>query len=500
MSPDELGVVQPVRRSVDARHRPPMLQLQVKVYEKNETPTEDFRTQFAYKEVDSCPPVIVVGAGPAGLFASLRLLEIGLKPIIIERGKSVSERKLDIARIARQHTVDEHSNWCFGEGGAGTYSDGKLYTRSTKRGNVERVLQQLVMHGANPDILLDTHAHVGTDKLSAIIAAIRQTIVGCGGEYRFGTHVRDLMVQNGAVVGVLDAHGGQHRGVAVILATGHSASEVYELFASRRWAIEAKPFALGVRVEHPQQLVNEIQYHGNRYSSLLPPASYSLAAQVEGRGVFSFCMCPGGIVVPAATAEGEVVVNGMSNSQRNSPFANAGVVAQVNIGADLRGFERHGELAGLRFRQHVEQAMFAAGDAPLSAPAQRLSDFVRGQFSASLCKTSYLAGVTSAPLHELLPAFVSHSLRRALLEFDKKMHGYLTEEAVLMGVESRTSSPVRIPRDPHTMQHPQLRNLYPCGEGAGYAGGITSSAVDGVAAAEAIFRSREAFTNATNSG
>jgi uncharacterized FAD-dependent dehydrogenase len=480
---EEVSAVRIVRRTVDARRGRPQLLLKLEVYEGQIPEPEE--VAFDYKNVAGKTPVIIVGAGPAGLFAALKLLERGLRPVIIERGRSVKERKYDIARLTREHVVHPNSGWCFGEGGAGTYSDGKLYTRSSKRGSVADVLRQLVRHGASPDILVDAHAHIGTDRLPHIVASIRKTIEGCGGQYVFDTRVADFVVEGGAVRGVVDERGNRYEGAAVLLAAGHSAHDVYELFAQRGWELQAKPFALGVRAEHPQQLVNEIQYHGKGYSPLLPAASYSLAAQAGGRGVFSFCMCPGGHIVPATTAAGQLVVNGMSNSQRSSPFANAGVVAQVNL-SDLAAYQRHGALAGLRFQQEVERAACAAGGGSQVAPAQRLTDFVSGKASSSLNRCSYLPGISSAPLHEALPPFVADSLRQAFKLFDSKMRGYLTAEANVLAVESRTSSPVRIPRDGESLQHVRLRNLYPCGEGAGYAGGITSSAIDGANCAEKI--------------
>ena len=481
----ELGAVQLVRRSVYARRGKTLLQLKLNAYESGEQPPSP-PLRFDYRNVANKPPVIIVGAGPAGLFAALKLLEKGLKPVILERGKEVKARKRDIAKLTREQTVDPNSGWCFGEGGAGTFSDGKLYTRAHKRGNVAHILQQLVQHGANPDILVEAHPHIGTDKLPGIVANIRKTICRCGGEYHFGARVVGIEVKNGAACGVTDERGVRYEGLAVALATGHSANDVYQLLEAQKWALEPKPFALGLRAEHPQELINEIQYHGKGYSPLLPAAAYSLAAQVQGRGVFSFCMCPGGMIVPAATAPGELVVNGMSNSQRSSPYANAGIVAQVTLDDCYARHGMLGALAGLRLRQEVERAAWLAGGATQVAPAQRLTDFVRGKLSASLGKTSYIPGVATAPLHALLPEFVSRSLRQAFREFDKKMRGYLTAEAMLLAVESRTSSPVRIPRNAQTLQHLQIANLYPCGEGAGYAGGITSSAMDGAACAERI--------------
>ena len=481
---ENIDAVQVVHRSLDARRGIPKWQLKLKVYTDG-TQREAEDIFFDYKNVKNRPSVIIVGAGPAGLFAALKLLELGFRPIILERGKSVQERKYDIAKITRAHIVNPDSNWCFGEGGAGTYSDGKLYTRSNKRGSIEEVLQKLVQHGADPDILIDAHAHIGTDRLPGIMSNIRKTIEDCGGAYYFGVRVSDFIIKNDTVRGVIDKGGIHYEGVAVILTTGHSARDIYELFYQKKWALESKPFAMGVRVEHPQQLINEIQYHGKNFSSLLPAASYNLSTQIVGRGVFSFCMCPGGIMVPSATAPGEIVVNGMSNSQRNSPYANAGIVVQVNP-SDLSQFQRHGILAGLQIQQELEQKMYTGIAGGLRAPAQRMTDFMNGKTSGFIDKTSYMAGVVAAPIHELLPSFISESLRAAFKEFDKKMRGYLSSEAMLVAVESRTSSPVRILRNKDTMEHVQLKRLYPCGEGAGYAGGITSSAIDGINCAERI--------------
>ena len=437
--------------------------------------------------------VVIVGAGPAGLFAALRALQLGMKPIIVERGKPVEERKADIVGMVRTKTVNPDSNWCFGEGGAGTYSDGKLYTRSTKRGDVGEVLQLFVDHGADPDIMVDVHAHIGTDRLPAIIARMRQTVVEHGGEYHFNTRVVDLKVMEGRVCGVVVDGGGVVEGDAVVLATGHSARDIYELFARRGWLLEAKPFALGVRVEHPQELINEIQYHGKGYSRLLPPATYSLVTQVLAatqspshpatqHGVFSFCMCPGGVIVPAATAGGQQVVNGMSNAARNSAFANSGIAVTVSpedVGAE-------GPLGLLEFQRRVEARAFEAAGGCIDAPSQRLVDFLERRPSSRLNKSNYMGHCVSAPLHEVLPPFVVDCLIKAFRDFDRKMHGFVTADASLLAVESRTSSPVRIPRNKETLQHPQLQGLYPCGEGAGYAGGIVSSALDGIRCIEML--------------
>lgn len=471
-----------VKRSLDSR-RGVRYHTLMEVYDIGETvPQPDYRSD--YKDCRNAEPVVIVGAGPAGLFAALRALELGLKPVIVERGKAVTERKYDIAKLTKEHQVNPDSNWCFGEGGAGTYSDGKLYTRSTKRGDISLVLKKFIEHGADEKILIDAHAHIGTDRLSPIIARMRETIEEHGGEYHFDCRVTDFILNDGSVTGVVDQHGNRYEGKAVILATGHSARDIYHLFHERGWRLEAKPFALGVRVEHPQELINTIQYHSKRYSPLLPPAAYSLTTQVEGHGVFSFCMCPGGIIVPATTAEGYQVVNGMSNSKRNSPFANSGIAVTVSMD-DVPEWAQYGELALLRFQEDVERNMFAATGKEAVAPAQRLTDFCEGRLTSKLGKNNYMGESMSAPLHELLPAFVAKSLQQAFKDFDRKMRGFYTADATLMAVESRTSSPVRIPRG-DDLQHPQLRGLYPCGEGAGYAGGIVSSAMDGMNVVEQI--------------
>ena len=469
-----------VRRTLDCRRRNIVYHTEIEIG----APTEflSHRPPQTPSLPASAPHVVIVGAGPAGLFAALRAIQLGIKPVIVERGKPVEERKYDIAKLGREQIVNPNSNWCFGEGGAGTYSDGKLYTRSTKRGDVSAVLRTFVAHGADPDIMLDAHAHIGTDRLSGIIANMRHTIEEAGGEYHFNTRVSDLIVKDGRVCGVIDADGNHIEGKAVILATGHSARDIYLMFHRHSWLLEAKPFALGVRVEHPQQLINEIQYHGKGYSKYLPPAAYSLTTQVGAHGVFSFCMCPGGVIVPAATAEEQQVVNGMSNSHRNSPHANSGIAVTVGLN-DVEGTD---VFALLRFQQAVEQRMFAAGNDSISAPTQRLVDFLQRKPSSCLNKTGYMGQTVSAPLHELLPPFIVDSLIHGFKDFDRKMHGFITEEASLLAVESRTSSPVRIPRDKETLQHPQLQGLYPCGEGAGYAGGIVSSALDGIRCIEAF--------------
>ncbi len=471
-----------VRRAIDCRRRNVLYHCTIELADSNGRFLSDEPLPPMPELQSDAPRVVIVGAGPAGLFAALRALELGLRPIVVERGKAVEERKYDIARLGREQVVDPDSNWCFGEGGAGTYSDGKLYTRSTKRGDVGRVLRTFVAHGADPDIMLDAHAHIGTDRLSGIIAHMRHSIEEHGGEYHFGCRVEELLLRDGRVCGVVDRHGNAIEGSAVILATGHSSRDIYRLFHRHGWLLEAKPFALGVRVEHPQQLINEIQYHGKDHSPLLPPAAYSLTTQVGTHGVFSFCMCPGGVIVPAATGPCQQVVNGMSNSRRNSPYANSGIA--VTVGPDDVG-STGGEFALLDFQQQVEERMYHAAGDKIYAPSQRLVDFLRRRPSSTLPATGYMGHTVAAPLHELLPPFVTEALIQGFKDFDRKMHGFITEDATLLAVESRTSSPVRIPRDRESLQHPQLPGLYPCGEGAGYAGGIVSSALDGIRCIEA---------------
>ncbi|MBC8033270.1 MAG: FAD-binding protein [Chitinophagaceae bacterium] len=433
--------------------------------------------------------VLIVGAGPAGLFAAIKLIEQGIKPVLVERGKDVRSRRRDLARISREGVINPESNYCFGEGGAGTYSDGKLYTRSSKRGDIARILNILVQFGADPSIAYDAHPHIGTNKLPAIITAIRQQILDCGGTILFEKKMTDLIVSNNVVTGIKTSDGAVFEAEAVILATGHSARDVFQLLYHKKILIESKPFALGVRIEHPQQLIDSIQYHCPVRSEYLPPASYSLVQQIEGKGVFSFCMCPGGIIAPAATSPGEIVVNGWSPSKRNNPYANSGMVVSVEEKELVHLQKQWGPLAAMHFQQSVEQKAFTYGGGKLVAPAQRMTDFTEKKISSSLPGCSYLPGIHSVSLHEVLPAFIFQSLAQGFRQFGKKMKGYYTNEAVIVATESRTSSPVRIPRDPVTLQHPQVKNLYPCGEGAGYAGGIVSAAMDGERVAKAIAES-----------
>lgn len=478
VSAERLSSLRVLRRSVDARRRPILVHLHAEAV-ADEPSLPDEEPAFSYPDVSGRPPVAIVGAGPAGLFAALRLIESGLRPILLERGKEVSARKRDIALIHREHALNPESNYCFGEGGAGTFSDGKLYTRSKKRGDNRRALGLLRFHGASPDILFEAHPHIGSDKLPGIIANIRRTILGSGGEIRFETRADGLLIRDGAVTGVHTASGDTIDARAVILATGHSARDVYEMLSRAGLRLEAKGFAMGVRIEHPQALINAIQYSREPAQiPFLPAASYSLVHQAAGRGVYSFCMCPGGFIVPASTGPGETVVNGMSPSLRNSPFANAGLVVELRP-EDFGAFAAHGPLAGLRLQQALEQEAFRHAGGGQTAPAQRASDFVAGRTSPDLPESSYIPGLYASPLHAWLPPSIGARLKEGLQAFDRKMRGFLTREAVLVGVESRTSSPVRIPRDRDTLQHVQIKGLYPCGEGAGYAGGILSSALDG---------------------
>ena len=470
------------KRSIDARGRQVIFRIRV-IFYIDETPVPDI-LHFKYADVADARPVIIIGAGPAGLFAALRCLEKGLRPVLVERGKNVQERRRDLAALNKAGVVNVDSNYCFGEGGAGTYSDGKLYTRSNKRGDVQRVLQILVAHGATEDILVDARPHIGTNKLPHIIQAIRHTILEHGGEIHFNSRVVDVEEHFGQVKGVRLASGDQLAAEQVIIATGHSARDIFELFHRKRWLVEPKPFALGVRIEHPQEIIDQAQYHCPVRSEHLPPAYYSLVEQVDDRGVFSFCMCPGGVIAPCATDKGEVVVNGWSPSKRNNPYANSGTVVQVNL-EDIPQAVRY-PFALLDFQHEVEERAYVVGGGNLVAPAQRMIDFVQGKLSNTLPANSYKPGTKSALLSEVLPAFVHEALRKALPLFGKKMKGYYTNEAILVGVESRTSSPVRIPRDKDTLQHPQIKGLYPCGEGAGYAGGIVSAAIDGMNCADAI--------------
>ncbi len=479
---ERINYVRLVKRSIDARSKQVVYWVKFQVF-IDEAPMVEIFSK-AYPNVTDKTPVLIVGAGPAGLFAALRCIELGLKPVIIERGKDVKQRRRDLAAINKEGIINPESNYCFGEGGAGTYSDGKLYTRSNKRGDVNEVLKTFVAHGATEDILVDARPHIGTNKLPAIITSIRESILNAGGEIHFDCRVTDFIIRSGKVAGV-QTEKGEYASSALILATGHSARDIFYLLKRKNIFLEAKPFALGVRIEHPQEIIDQAQYHCEVRGPYLPPSYYSLVEQVDGRGVFSFCMCPGGIIAPCATNDNEIVVNGWSPSKRNNPFANSGTVVQINL-EDIVGAEDPFKL--LHFQEQVEQLAYAAGGGKQVAPAQRMIDFVNGKLSTDLPLNSYLPGTKSADLKEILPDFIYHRLKLALPLFGQKMKGYYTNEALLVGVESRTSSPIRIPRDRDTLQHPQITGLFPCGEGAGYAGGIVSAAIDGMNCAEAVNR------------
>jgi len=485
LEPEQITTLEPLRRSIDARARQPYIRLRVAVYVE-ETPTPEPTILSHFQPVDQEKEVLIVGAGPAGYFAALELIELGFKPIIVDRGKDVRARRRDLRAIQQFGEVDPHSNYCFGEGGAGTYSDGKLYTRSHKRGSIEKVLRLLVEHGAESDILVDAHPHIGSNKLPKIVANIRATILQYGGEIHFDSQMTDLLIANGRIQGIVVNNEREMQCDTLILATGHSARDVYQLLYDKGVHLEAKPFALGVRIEHPQALIDKIQYNQSPREEHLPASSYKLVTQADDRGVFSFCMCPGGLVVPAATAPGEIVVNGMSLSRRDSAYANSGTVVAVEL-EDLQPWvEKHGVFAGLELQRQVEQAMFRHGDGSQKAPAQRLTDFVKGKVSENLAESSYIPGLYPAPLHELLPDFIYQRLKKGVQDFGRKMKGYYTKEANVIGTESRTSSPIRIPRDRQTYMHADVEGLFPCGEGAGFAGGILSAAMDGQNVAKAV--------------
>ncbi len=473
-----------VKKSIDARSKFPFYLLRIEV--TFELPFEIIKkVEDTYKNVKNARPIIIVGAGPAGYFAALECLSLNLKPIIVDRGKDVRTRRRDLKAIQQDGVVNQHSNYCFGEGGAGTYSDGKLYTRSVKRGSIVKVLHQLCEHGANPEILVDAHPHIGSNKLPEIVTKIRETIEAFGGEVHFNTYVTDFKLKGNKMTGVISEDGRHFDGAAVILATGHSARDIYKLLYHKNILIEPKPFALGVRIEHPQSYIDFIQYKQNPREENLPAASYKVVTQMQGAGVFSFCMCPGGLIVPAATAPGEIVVNGMSLSRRDSPFSNSGLVTSIELG-ELDKYGYKGIFAAMDFQAEVEKNIFAEGDGSQKAPAQRVSDFVNGKLSQDLFDTSYIPGLISAPLHKILPNHIASRLRNGISEINKKMKGYLTSEANVVGTESRTSSPIRIPRDSETYMHPQIQGLFPSGEGPGYAGGILSAAMDGQNVAQAL--------------
>jgi uncharacterized protein len=472
-----------VKKSIDARGRQIKYILQCEIV----AATQEFSLlkSIEYKEVSNAKEsVVIIGAGPAGLFCALRLIELGIRPIVIDRGKQVRERRRDLAALNKEGILNEESNYCFGEGGAGTYSDGKLYTRSGKRGSIEKILQCFVQFGASENILIEAHPHIGTNKLPNIIAAMREKIIECGGQVHFNTKLLDIQIQNNEVQKivtnqfVLDTK-------KIVLATGHSAHDVYELLQQKNIFLEAKPLAIGVRVEHPQSFVDECQYHRIDRGDILPPAAYSLVQQINGRGVFSFCMCPGGIIATASTQKEKLVINGWSPSKRNNPYANSGMVVAIDP-AEMKAFAKRGALAAMYYQQSIEEKAFVAGGGKYQAPAMRMTDFVKNKASASLPSSSYLPGLQAAHLSEVLPPVIMSSLQLGFMEFNKKMKGFVQQDAVVVATESRTSSPVRIPRDKDSLQHNQVKGLYPCGEGAGYAGGIVSAAMDGERIADAI--------------
>nr|WP_299036177.1 FAD-dependent oxidoreductase [uncultured Tenacibaculum sp.] len=484
ISTADITSVKVLRKSIDARKKEVVFNYKVAVYINEPQPdTPDYI--FEYQDVSNAKEVHIVGFGPAGMYAALRCIELGYKPIVLERGKNVQDRRRDLRAINQFHEVNPDSNYCFGEGGAGTYSDGKLYTRSLKRGDVRKIFENLVYHGATDQILVDAHPHIGTNKLPKIIQNIRETILKHGGEVHFETRVTDFIVKNNKLQAIQLQNGTEMAVNAVVLATGHSARDIYELLHKKDILLKAKSFAMGVRVEHPQEIIDQIQYScSGQRDELLPAAAYSLVHQVGNRGVYSFCMCPGGFIVPAATANGEVVVNGMSPSRRNNKFANSGIVVEINVDKDLPKYEKYGVLKGLQYQKDLEKLAFNAGGKSQVAPAQRLTDFVEGRLSSSLNDCSYQPGLNSSPLHSLLPKLIGSRLRKGFAAFGQKMHGYYTAEANIVGVESRTSSPVNIPRK-ENLEHPQIEGLFPCGEGGGYAGGIISAAMDGERCAEA---------------
>lgn len=482
-SVEEINGIIIKKRSIDARSKNPVFRITLQVFINEPLVKEDISVK--YKPVSSDKKVIIIGCGPAGMFAALKLIELNIRPIIIERGKDVQTRRKDLKEIQQNHIVNPESNYCFGEGGAGTYSDGKLYTRSTKRGDIKKILSVFVQHGASEDILIDAHPHIGSNKLPKVVKNMRETILSNCGEIHFNSKLTDLIIKNENVKGIIINNEKELFGDSVLLATGHSARDIYYLLDKNNIKIEAKTFALGVRIEHPQQLINEIQYHSKNKNENLPAASYNLACEVERRGVYSFCMCPGGIIVPAATSPGEIVVNGMSMSRRDSKFANSGFVVTVTE-EEWKKYNSAGALAGLLLQEEIEQLSFELANKTQSAPAQKATDFVNKKLSKFLNESSYIPGLTSAPLHSALPEFITKRLTKALLIFNNKMKGYFSDEAQIVATESRTSSPIRIPRDKETNMHPYVKGLFPCGEGAGYAGGIVSAAMDGENCANSI--------------
>ncbi len=478
LSSEEIKHFEVLKKSIDARQRSVKLNIRAEVYFLDDEIFIEKIDLPEYKNVSTAQHILIIGAGPAGLFAALKLIEIGLKPIILERGKDVKSRRRDLKAINRDHIVDEDSNYCFGEGGAGTYSDGKLYTRSKKRGDVDRILKLLVAFGATPEILVDAHPHIGTNKLPKIIEDIRDKIIECGGEVHFDKRVIEFLILNNQITGAKTLDGTFYESKKIILATGHSARDIYELLDRQKIFMEAKPFAIGVRAEHPQALIDKIQYKCESRGEFLPPSPYSIVKQVNGRGIYSFCMCPGGVIAPCATSLGEVVTNGWSPSKRDQPTANSGIVVELKL-SDFSAYAKYGALAGMHFQKETEQKSWQLAGRTQKVPAQKMVDFVNKKISGEIPKTSYVPGTESVALDLVFPEFITNILRQGFTEFGKIMPGYFTNEAILHAPESRTSSPVRIPRDAITLEHLQIKGLYPCGEGAGHAGGIVSAAIDG---------------------
>ena len=486
VSPQRITRIRTLKKSIDARSFQVKINVTLEVYVDEPAP-ENTSIHFDFPFVGDKTPVLIIGGGPAGLFAALKLIESGFKPILLERGKKAKERVHDIAKLNLKKAFNPESNYCFGEGGAGTFSDGKLYSRSKKKGNLQRIYELFHFHGAAEEILYEAHPHIGSDKLPLVVENMSNTIINSGGEIHFGQKLTELIIENNELKGCKTESGKIYNAKALILATGHSAHDIYEMLYRQNIKLEPKGFAMGVRVEHPQALIDSIQYHSKERNEYLPAASYSLVDQVDNRGVYSFCMCPGGRIVPAGTTTTEIVVNGMSASKRNSPFANSGIVVEIKPEDIPEEFKEYGVLAGLKFQQHIEHLAFLNnGGQGQTAPAQRMVDFVKGRVSADLPECSYLPGLISSPLHFWLPEFISKRLSEGFKKFDRKMNGYLTNDAVVVGVETRSSSAVRIPRNPETGQHPDIAGLFPAGEGSGYSGGITSSAIDGENAAIAV--------------
>ncbi|MFA7287837.1 MAG: FAD-binding protein [Melioribacteraceae bacterium] len=480
----ELNFLKIRKRSIDARSKEPIFRFSVIAYINEDPPLEIFPIKF--KPVTSNQTCHIIGSGPAGLFAALKCIELNIKPIIFERGKDIQSRRRDLKAIQQDGIVNPDSNYCFGEGGAGTYSDGKLYTRSKKRGDVDSILSLFVFHGATPDILIDAHPHIGSNKLPKIINAIRDTIIQCGGVINFDCKLTGMTLDNSQIKTITINELMEHKISKLILATGHSARDIYYLLNRENILIESKPFAIGVRIEHPQRIIDKIQYHSEIRHENLPASAYNFACQIGEKGVYSFCMCPGGIIVPASTEDDELVLNGMSVSRRDSPYANSGFVVTID---DKDWGESNNIFAGLEYQSMIEKSVFNAGGGKQKSPAQRITDFVENKISSTLPGTSYIPGIVSSPLHEILPKNISVPLQKALLETNKSMRGYFTNEALILAAETRTSSPIRIPRDNESKNHVEIKNLYPCGEGAGYAGGIISAAIDGQKTAEAIAKS-----------